>query len=162
MNLIQFYVTLHRFFKDNFLISWNPSTFIETKEIAEVAECESSPEIEVLDDVGMATQKSHDSDASDGLSQDTLELPGNGEGEESTDINPPKSPPPPNMRGLYWKVVREAQGRIRKENPDMKPKEILKLAREEWLGSIDRWNFKLFECQKLPTLRISLHFSSFQ
>ena len=113
------------------------STVTQTKENHQV---ESSPEIEFLegedrDDMEMASQR--EDDQLDGLSDTTLELPGLDEPkDEKPKVQPSKSPPPPNMRALYWEVVHEAQTRIRKENPDLKAKEILKLAREEWLGRI--------------------------
>lgn len=40
------------------------------------------------------------------------------------------------MRALYWEVVHEAQKKIKRENPDMPPKDILKMARAEWLTCI--------------------------
>ena len=43
---------------------------------------------------------------------------------------------PVNMREMYWKVVHEAQTQIRKANPGMAAKEVLKLARAECFGGI--------------------------
>ena len=51
------------------------------------------------------------------------------------------------MRALYWEVVHEAQKRIKRENPDMPAKEVLKLARAEWLASISKNTLQL---KKLP------------
>lgn len=74
------------------------------------------------------------------LSQETLVLPGKGDDGDSDGDDPqnepvapdaPKSEPTQNMRELYWKVVHEAQTRIRKAHPKMKGAEVLKLARAE-------------------------------
>ena len=51
------------------------------------------------------------------------------------------------MRALYWEVVHEAQKRMKRENPDMPAKEVLKLARAEWLASISKNTLQL---KKLP------------
>ena len=69
-------------------------------------------------------------------SQETLVLPGKGDdvgGPQNTPVAPDatNSEPTQNMRELYWKVVHEAQTRIRKANPKMKGAEVLKLARQE-------------------------------
>lgn len=41
-----------------------------------------------------------------------------------------------NMRELYWKVVHEAQARIKKASPDLSGREVVKMARQECYGSI--------------------------
>lgn len=38
------------------------------------------------------------------------------------------------MRELYWKVVHEAQTKIRKAHPEMSGREVLAKAREAWFG----------------------------
>lgn len=39
-----------------------------------------------------------------------------------------------NMRELYWKVVHEAQTKIRKAHPEMGAREVLAKARQVWFG----------------------------
>lgn len=78
-------------------------------------------------------------------SQETLVLPGKGDdvgGPQNTPVAPDatNSEPTQNMRELYWKVVHEAQTRIRKANPKMKGAEVLKLARQEWNNHPERLN----------------------
>lgn len=38
------------------------------------------------------------------------------------------------LRATYWAVVHEEQKKIKKKNPKMSAKEVLKLAREAWAG----------------------------
>lgn len=40
----------------------------------------------------------------------------------------------PDLRTAYWQVVHEAQLRLKRENPDMSPRDVLKAAREEQFG----------------------------
>lgn len=51
--------------------------------------------------------------------------------DKSTDEKPDagETAAAPNLRSLYWQVVHEAQKMIKKENPKMKPKEVLSKAR---------------------------------
>ena len=87
------------------------------------------------------------SDVDSELSKETLMLPGKGD-EQNDDQNDPNdqsdqndetetggcdksASTPVDMRGMYWKVVHEAQAKIRKANPELSGREILKMARAE-------------------------------
>ena len=83
----------------------------------------------------MATQDdrgaSESSDDRDDRSKTTIERSIDGEHVPKREEHAPV-----NMRELYWKVVHEAQTKIRKANPKMAAKDVLKKARAECFGGI--------------------------
>ena len=64
--------------------------------------------------------------ATDEDSQKTLIMGESGEEEATSSGN--------TLRDQYWEVVREQQKLIRKKNPDLAPKEVLRRAREASFG----------------------------
>lgn len=46
-----------------------------------------------------------------------------------------KEDAPRDMKEAYWNFVHAEQKRLKAAKPDLSPKEILKLAREGWLGN---------------------------
>ena len=46
-----------------------------------------------------------------------------------------KADGPKDMRSSYWTYIHDQQKQIKKENPEMKPKDVLKMAREKSLNS---------------------------
>lgn len=63
---------------------------------------------------------------------ETAECAKKGKGKRQADQKPSQGTQEASetMRGTYWQVVHEAQKRIKKDNPKMSAKEVLKLARE--------------------------------
>ena len=98
--------------------------------------------LDLVEDDHEGGEEENGGESDDVLSQETLVLPGKGDdgdsdGDSDDPQNKPVAPdatnsePTQNMRELYWKVVHEAQTRIRKAHPKMKGAEVLKLARKE-------------------------------
>lgn len=137
-----------------FQISWamgkiQPTTFnskaLPCQEIEEVDNMEGEEEEPVVDPSEEEEENNH-------LDSPTETLPGLpgpnveascGSGGNSLSI---KKTPASDLRAVYWDFIHDAQ-KLKKENPDLNGREVLKLAREEILGC------KLISenCQVTPT-----------
>ena len=77
-----------------------------------------------------------DDDANDVEEHDEQEEGGSGDekpGDEDTKEKPDKDD---NLRAKYWEVVHAAQKEIKRKNPEMSNRDVLKLARESCLDNI--------------------------
>ena len=99
-------------------------------------------------EVAKSHEESHEEEDHDIFSAETLSLPGREplEGSESEsvrasdeEVNPPTEPGESSahgdkdLRSMYWKVVHEAQMKLKKAHPEKTGREILKMARDVFL-----------------------------
>ena len=101
----------------------------------EVEDLDCEDDLSSTEELGLPTPIKNEMDAQESDVASAGESPKPKVAKRSTSSSSLKADGPATMRSSYWTYVHDQQKKIKKEHPEMTPKDVLKMAREKLLIS---------------------------